>query len=185
MEKLNFEGKLSYQTNNGQEPEKVFQNIADELKEATKGYIVGVVNSYNGPINSYITMSPVETISKSLGMETRQVNIQSDLGEIGFKKFKFEFYLTTPCLEEYKYRILFFEYGIGGYPVKIVLEQGIADEIFMKENVDYILERDNERGVRNIVYDILQTKKVINVMQDLINASNFNEMQSEEKKVND
>ena len=106
-------------------------------------------------------------------MVKEKVDIQNNLGKIGFNKSKFEFYLTTPKLSEYKYRVLFFEYGIGGYPVKIVLEQGIADEIYKKDGANYVLIENNEQELKNTVNKILLTKKVLGVMQELIDASNL------------
>lgn len=78
--------------------------------------------------------------------------------------------MTTSKLEDYKYRVLFFEYGIGMYPVKIVLEQGIADEIFKKENADYVVEYATKTELENVILNILKTKKVTKVMQELIYA---------------
>ena len=78
--------------------------------------------------------------------------------------------MTTSKIQNYKYRVLFFEYGIGMYPVKIVLEQGIADEIFKKENADYVVEYATKTELENVILNILKTKKVTKVMQELIYA---------------
>lgn len=173
MSSPSFKDSLSYQSKNNTRPEVIFKHIASELKTETDNYITGIVQPYNGPIESYIAESSFLSISKSLGMGKEKIDIQNDLGEIGFNKSKFEFYLTTPRLSEYKYRILFFEYGIGGYPVKIVLEQGIADEIYQEEDANYIVIEKNEQELENAINKILRTKKVLSVMQELINASNL------------
>ena len=89
-------------------------------------------------------------------------------------------------IENYKYRILFFEYGIGMYPVKIVLEQGIADEIFEKENANYIIEYETKNELENVIINILKTKKVIKVMQELIYATKrFERLDKKELKLVD
>lgn len=175
MSKLNLKESLSYQPSNSKKPETVFEGIARELEAETEGYIIGIVQSYDGPVESYISESSFSSISRSLGMGKEKVDIQNNLGEIGFSKSKFEFYLTTPKLSEYKYRMLFFEYGIGGYPVKIVLEQGIADEIYKEEGADYILTKNSERELESTINAILTTKKALGVMQELINASNLSQ----------
>ena len=95
-------------------------------------------------------------------------DIQEDLGIIGDAAFQFEFYLTSAKLETYKYRILFFSYGIGNYPVKIVLEQGIADEIFGRENSEYEIAYGTKEELSNAVLNILNSQKVIKVIQELI-----------------
>ena len=112
MSKLNLKESLSYQPSNNKRPETIFEDIARELEAETEGYIIGIVQPYDGHIESYINESSFLSISKSLGMGKEKVDIQNNLGEIGFSKSKFEFYLTTPKLSEYKYRILFFEYGL-------------------------------------------------------------------------
>lgn len=94
--------------------------------------------------------------------------------------------MTAPKIENYKYRILFFEYGIGMYPVKIVLEQGIADEIFKKENANYIIEYETKIELENVIVNILKTKKVIKVMQELIYATKrFERLDQKEIKLLD
>lgn len=92
--------------------------------------------------------------------------------------------MTTAKLEDYKYRVLFFEYGIGMYPVKIVLEQGIADEIFEKENADYVVEYATKNELENVILNILKTKKVTKVMQELIYAmKRFERLDKEQPKL--
>ena len=115
-------------------------------------------------------MSAFASIASALGTSLVHRDIQDNLGEIGYQEYKFEFFLTTSKLEDYKYRVLFFEYGIGMYPVKIVLEQGIADEIFKKENADYVVEYATKTELENVILNILKTKKVTQVMQELIYA---------------
>ena len=121
-------------------------------------------------------------------METSVIHkdIQDNLGTIGYQNFKFEFFVKAPKIENYKYRILFFEYGIGMYPVKIVLEQGIADEIFKKENANYIIEYETKTELENVIVNILKTKKVIKVMQELIYATKrFERLDKKELKLLD
>lgn len=72
------------------------------------------------------------------------------------------------------------------YPVKIVLEQGIADEIFKKENANYIIEYETKMNWKNVIINILKTKKVIKVMQELIYATKrFERLDKKELKLVD
>ena len=72
------------------------------------------------------------------------------------------------------------------YPVKIVLEQGIADEIFEKENANYIIEYETKTELENVIVNILKTKKVIKVMQELIYATKrFERLDQKEIKLLD
>ena len=72
------------------------------------------------------------------------------------------------------------------YPVKIVLEQGIADEIFKKENANYIIEYETKNELENVIINILKTKKVIKIMQELIYATKrFERLDKKELKLVD
>ena len=73
---------------------------------------------------------------------------------------------------------MFFEYGLGGYPVKIILEQGLADEIFKRENADYIFEIQTKAELENTVTQILASNRALKVIQGLINVS----LNSQEQK---
>lgn len=167
---FNFDGILNYDDDQTVSPDTVIAELGNQLEKATNGFIKGVVREYNGPIESYDQMSAFASIASALGTSLVHRDIQDNLGEIGYQEYKFEFFLTTSKLEDYKYRVLFFEYGIGMYPVKIVLEQGIADEIFKKENADYVVEYATKTELENVILNILKTKKVTKVMQELIYA---------------
>lgn len=56
-------------------------------------------------------------------------NVQKNLGEVEDSKFVFEFYITSRATPNYKYRVMFIEYGIAFYPVTITLDETIAEEI--------------------------------------------------------
>ena len=170
--KYNFEleGKLNFDNIEITSPDEVISEMGKQLTEATKGFIKGVVREYDGSIESYDQLSVFASIAASLGTAVVRNDIQEKLGPINYKSSKFEFFLVAPKLDSYKYRILFFEYGIGNYPVKLVLEQGIADEIF-GEDANYVIEYATKDALENLICNILKSKKVIRVMQDLINAT--------------
>ena len=181
---FNFDGILNYDDDQAVSPDTVIAELGNQLEKATNGFIKGVVREYNGPIESYDQMSAFASIASALGTSLVHRDIQDNLGEIGYQEYKFEFFLTTSKLEDYKYRVLFFEYGIGMYPVKIVLEQGIADEIFKKENADYVVEYATKNELENVILNILKTKKVTKVMQELIYAmKRFERLDKEQPKL--
>lgn len=181
---FNFDGILNYDDDQAVSPDTVVAELGNQLEKATNGFIKGVVREYNGPIESYDQMSAFASIASALGTSLVHRDIQDNLGEIGYQDYKFEFFLTTSKLEDYKYRVLFFEYGIGMYPVKIVLEQGIADEIFKKENADYVVEYATKTELENVILNILKTKKVTKVMQELIYAmKRFERLDKEQPKL--
>ena len=147
------------------------EEIGYEIEKVTKGFVKGIVRKYEGHIESYDQISSFASIAAALGSSAIHKDVQDKLGSIGDDIFKFEFYLVAPKFVNYKYRVLFFEYGIGNYPVKLVLEQGIADEIFGVENSDYIIIKDTKSELENTITNIMSSKKVIKIMQDLIVAS--------------
>ena len=49
--------------------------------------------------------------------------------------------------------------------------EGIADEIFGMENSDYELRYDSADELANVMVNVLNSKKVIKVMQELIYAA--------------
>ena len=159
---FNLDGLLNYDDDQAVSPDTIISELGKQLEEATNGFVKGVVREYEGPIESYDQLSAFASIASALGTSVIHKDIQDNLGAIGYQNFKFEFFLTAPKIENYKYRILFFEYGIGMYPVKIVLEQGIADEIFKKENANYIIEYETKNKLENVIINILKTKKRLN-----------------------
>ena len=169
-EKLDIKDQLKFDEVDLTSPDITIAEIGTQLESVTNGFVTGIVNSYDGPIESYDTLSGMASLVAALGT-SQKYNIQNDLGEIGYRLFKFEFYLTSSKLPNYKFRVMFFEYGLGGYPVKIILEQGLADEIFKREDADYIFEIQTKAELENTVTKILASKRAIRVIQGLINVS--------------
>lgn len=169
-ERLDIKSKLKFDVEDLTNPDITIAEIGTQLESLTNGLVKGVVNEYDGPIESYNTLSGMASLVAALGA-TQKYDIQNDLGEIGYQLFKFEFYLTSAKLPNYKFRIMFFEYGLGGYPVKIVLEQGLADEIFKQEDANYIFEIQTKNELESTVANILASNRAIKVIQGLINVS--------------
>ncbi len=164
-----LEKKLDFSSAQTISPDEVITGLGQELEEVTKGLVRGVVKEYEGSIQSYNNSETFHAMMAALGSSLNyNKDIQEDLGMVGDDAFQFEFYLTSAKLEKYKYRILFFTYGIGNYPVKIVLEQGIADEIFGMENADYEIIYHTKEELSFAILNILNSKKVVKVIQELI-----------------
>lgn len=173
MENNKYADRISFVSKSTKTPELVFIQKAKEIEDVTQQYIVGNVAEYDGKIESYDQLSAVATLAQTLTMPTIHKDIQNELGEVGEKNFTYEFFLTAPKLENYKFRILFFEYGISGYPLKVVLEQGIADEINATEESNYIFNINTEKELETVIDNILNTQRVVDIMQKIIDASNI------------
>lgn len=152
-------------------PNQVMQEVCDELNKITKGFVTGNICEYDGNIESYDTFGVMASIAASLNAVTR-VDIQDKLGAIGDEVFKYELYLASNQIDSYKYRILFVSYGISGYPVKVVVEQGIADELNGAEDSGYIYTIENNEEFEKLLVSIFNSKIIKKVIQDLIIATN-------------
>ncbi|MDE7204912.1 MAG: hypothetical protein K2O91_24120 [Lachnospiraceae bacterium] len=152
-------------------PDMVMRDICDELNEITKGFVIGNVCEYEGQIESYDMMSTMRSLSESLAAATR-TDIQNQLGAIGEANFKYELYLSASKVENYKYRILFVGYSVDGYPVEVVVEQGIADELNKAEGLGYIYTIESKEEFEDLLVKIFNSKIIQKVIQNLITVSN-------------
>lgn len=135
-------------------PDIVMSDICNELEKITKGFVVANVREYDGKIESYDTMA---ALAASLQTSMR-IDIQDKLGVIEETSFKYEMYLTANQIENYKYRVMFVGYGIAGYPVKVVLEQDIADELNNKEDSGYIYTIDSKTEFEELLVSVFNSK---------------------------
>lgn len=149
----------------------VMSDICNELEKITKGFVVANVREYDGKIESYDTMGAMAALAASLQTSMR-IDIQDKLGVIEETSFKYEMYLTANQIENYKYRVMFVGYGIAGYPVKVVLEQDIADELNNKEDSGYIYTIDSKTEFEELLVSVFNSKTMQKIIQNLITASN-------------
>lgn len=162
---INIKDKLNFEDIDLIAPEKIVEAYVKQIDEATNGIVKCTVNPYDGQIETYTTAPLRELVV--ITQETKH-DIQKELGPIGYKPSRFEMYYTAPSLPHYRFRILFFEYGIGGYPVKVVLEQSIANAI-KGDNYTYIAK--NRTEFETLLGRIISSSKSIEILQDLINAT--------------
>lgn len=169
--KYDLKADYDFDVTNSITPNIVMRDICDELNTVTKGLVIGNVCEYDGEIESYNSLNAIAALSAGLqGMVN--VDIQDKLGAIGDVSFKYELYLSANQFEHYKYRILFAGYDIAGYPVKVVVEQDIADELNRKENSGYIYMVESKEEFEVLLLRILNSKVVEKVVQGLIMATN-------------
>ncbi len=103
--------------------ESILEGQCTFLLQQTNGKIIAKVSAYDGPKDNDFS----ETIKMPSFM--KMPNVQKNLGEVEDSKFVFEFYITSRATPNYKYRVMFIEYGIAFYPVTITLDETIAEEI--------------------------------------------------------
>lgn len=169
--KLNLGGKLDFTDIDLTAPEVVINELLEELPVETNGLICGKIQSYSGHIMSYTISNGMSSLAIAFGnAKDRKVDIQSDLGEIGTETHKFECYLYTPEYEKYHYRMFFVKYNISNYPVKVVLEESIAKSI-SGTSEGYIYTCNTRNELEELVVNILTSKRILTVMQELIRVN--------------
>lgn len=165
--KLNIADKLDFSEIDLTEPNKIVEGILRQLNGETKGIVSGAISAYNGHVMSYTTT--MNTLGSVIGNITQEkhVDIQDSLGKVGAEIQKFECYLYTAGYTKYRYRIFFMQYGIAHYPVQFILEESIAQSIG-GNGASYIFTCNRCEEVEELMLRILNSKKVLGVMQELI-----------------
>lgn len=181
--KFDLSNKLDFSDIDLTSPEDVVKDIIAQISEDTKGIIEGIIAPYDGHIFSYTLDSNLKNITLALGTTTKEVDIQDTLGKQKVTTYKFEFYLSTPLYPQYKYRICYLKHGIGNYPVTIVMEQSIADDVFSESLADYVVKCDTREDFEKIMISIVCSKSVISVMQELIRIHQIQKQYSSHKDI--
>lgn len=152
-------------------PDIVIQRLLGQIKEATKGYVIGNIETYDGPIFSYTTKSGLAGALAALQgtEETRRVDIQKELGEQGAEQNKYEVFLTVKGLEHYKYRMMFVGYSTIAYPVTIVMNEELAVAYNGKRNTIFVVE--SMKKLQELVDIVINSETMTTLIQNLINES--------------
>ena len=175
---LNIKKRLNDDTYNIIFPEQIFRDFAEEINKEADPYVQAYVQEYGGPISSYIS-SPITSAVRSVSLSTKH-NIQDDLGSIGGSNYsKFEFLIMSKYLKNFCFRLFIAGYEIGGYPCKIVLEEGFADEINKSSanlrreiNEEYIYKLNSSEELNSLLLSIFQSEKFILLIKQICLASN-------------
>lgn len=180
--KLNLGEKLDFTDIDLTAPNIVINDVLEELPIETNGLICGKIQSYSGHITSYQKSTGISAVAAAFGTTSEKVDIQNDLGKIGIETHKFECYLYTPEYEKYHYRMFFVKYDVSNYPVTLVLEESIAKSISGKNGYIYTCNTRNE--LEDLVINILTSKRIITVMQELIRVNQAKKMLEKKEEAN-
>lgn len=165
--KLDFSNLLDFSETDLTAPEKVVEGFISDLPSVTNDIISGKIEPYSGHVFSY-TEQGIASMAIALGTKGKRVDIQDSLGASGETVNKFECYIYTPVYKYYKYRLFFMRYGVANYPVTLVLEESISRSISPSSST-YIYECENKNELEQLILDIFTSKRVIGVMQEIIN----------------
>lgn len=158
-------------------PDEILKSLCDEIREETDGEIEGVVLPYGGRMKSYTRKGGM------LGYtQDEEVNIQDSLGAVGNKISRFEFCLATPIYKDFRYRLMLVEYDLAVYPATVVLEEDISDQIQEITGYDYEVECNSREEFENLAIAAIKTKKVRQMMQQLLKIAENQRIQAAKKK---
>ena len=164
---LNLTGMLNFNEMDMTLPNKVVEEILQQIPKSTNDIIHANIEEYNGHVISYTKKDSVAEVLGAMSLE-KCVDIQDSLGKCGGgEEHKYECYLYTTTYEDYKYRMFFMRYGIAPYPVRFTLEESIARDI-PDIGIGYIVSCNNREEVEDLIIKILTSKKALSVMQELI-----------------
>ena len=155
-------------------PDKVIEDKLKELGEVTKGYVEGKIESYEGHIFSYDYkrkngLAGLNSLYQN-AEETVHVNIQDKLGEQNNEEKKFEVYLKVKGIENYKYRMMFVEYGTVSYPATFVLNADIAAE-YGSGRRNTIVKLNSMLEIQELLNKIFESGMMTELIQNLINEA--------------
>lgn len=156
-------------------PDKVIENKLGQLVEATRGYVIGRIEPYEGHVFSYdytktTGLGALAFYQNDRKEETVHVDIQEDLGEQNNEEKKYEVYLKVKGIEHYKYRMMFVRYGTLSYPATIVLNEDIAVE-YGNGRKKTIVKVNSMAEIQNMLDKILESNMMIELIQSLINEA--------------
>lgn len=148
-------------------PMGILKEQCTKLNEITEGTIIARVIEYEGVVYSREgTLVPL--IGKDF-LNVNGVDIQNSLGDIG-AKFKYEFFISSTNTSNYKYRAFFLVYGLSMYPLDVILDMDIAQEIQEQRSIEdseVFVCQDEEEYV-NLLSEILNSEKITNVINSLL-----------------
>lgn len=171
---LSLKEKLSFDKVDLTAPDKVIKEVGNELSEITQGMVKCEVKEYDGPIRSFTQTKEVGTAALLTAFQTKTVeqhiDIQSRLGEMGNTQKKFEVCLETPDNKDYKFRLMFIAYDATIYPVTVVLESDIANQL-PKYGNGYIYSFKSRKDFQIFLVDVINSDKAVTILQQLINLA--------------
>jgi hypothetical protein len=94
-------------------------------------------------------------------------------------RFSYEFYITSPPLGNYQYKLLIIDHGIGLYPVNIYIEDAILGELAYLSDIkndgyeEYIEVKDDERFIE-VLKLIFNANKTVRVITGLLSQADPN-----------
>lgn len=162
-------------------PKKILEEQCIYLNKETEEVVIGRVAQYSGSLEPYYTTPIASVLSDDLertlgtgiskAFNSKKIDAQTKLGEVGEDQFTYEFFITSKGTPEYKFRVLFMQYGITGYPVTVILEEGIADEINHSDD-GYTYYMQTRKEYEELLARIFSSKRFGEILTKLMQLNN-------------
>lgn len=154
--------KNNFKARSEEFPNEIAIEYCNQLYELTNKLVMAKVEKYDKNIENMednMVMN-LSNFSPLLRKTTEQY-----LGEISENnKFTYEMFLTGINTPNYKYRFCFIENGVKPYPVRVVLDTDIANELEFETKINC-----NNRGEYiELLLLILNSKKMTEVIEGLM-----------------
>jgi len=139
-------------------PVNIVEKQCEYLREATSGRVIAKVLALPDLVLAPDIQADGRIVHGHAAQPVPQAqskhvkpSIQEHLGDLGSIYFEYEFFLTSPCTPNYKFRIMFFSYSVEPYPVNIVLDSDIAKELREEQYISCLSEVEFIVAVKNIL----------------------------------
>ena len=168
---FDISGKINFDECEVNYPADVVREYIEIFKTQTQGKVLLGINEYEDELNEE-GMPLLASSFRALAALTQTVSVQDKLGELNGEKFRYEVFFYSEELSQYKYRLMFIEHGIGGYPAKIYIANEIVRSINdeMHNNNIQIITGDEE--LKTLLDCIFSCRFTIQIIQEIVNALN-------------
>ena len=157
-------------------PEEVAKTVFDEVQKASNGYVKVKVEGYSKTsLTSSSRTVSLSALADALA-DQKMSTIQDKLGEIQAEKHIYEVYISARLMENYKYRMFFIKYETMSYPVEIILDNELAEQV-LRQSRTLIINNDMEsleELLNKIKYSSYFTRYIQNIIYESIRRENKN-----------
>ena len=153
------------------------------LPQVTNNYVVGTLELYDGPIFSHKkTVGAVAALAAITEKEVKvdiqdSLGLQSNTGDVQLKVT-----LRATKLNNYSYVLMYSKNGIAEYPVTVVLDDSISQELnkeIYSKQYGYIYHFDDSVAFDCFLDSVFSSKRLISVIQEIITGSEIHGVDKE------
>lgn len=162
--KIELKDKLNFLEIDLTDPCVVVNEILSQLPDQTDDIILGKIERYSGPVETYTKKRAnlAALVSGTSGDE--EVDIQRHLGRFGISDYKYECYIYPRVFEHFRFRLFLMQHSDANYPVRLVIEETVAKSS-LGYTETYCATRDD---FENTVVKILTSKRTVQLLQEMI-----------------